>query len=142
MSDNPKAKSKGPKAVIEMGPAEDELELAADAEAEAEGAEGPADGAGLPEEAGAAGSLGAAKATAGFLKRLGWRIWNYSEENPNTVFYTLVGLVFAILILTLGIWRALVIGVCMAVGAIYGQVRDGKNGVVNFFIDLIEGGSK
>ena len=125
-----KSKNKGPKAVIEMGPLpeEDDLDLAPEAAGEDAGEEGALPAAG--------------RTTAGLFRRVGARIWNYSEENPNTVFYSLVGLVFAILILVLGIWRALIIGVCVAVGAIYGQVRDGKNGIVNFFIDLIEGNNK
>ena len=136
MSETVKSKGKGPKAVIEMEPAEEQEEpigAQEGATASPDADEPAADGQSAPS---------AAVATVGFIRRLGWRIWNYSEENPNTVFYTLVGLAFAILILTLGIWRALVIGVCMAIGAVYGQVRDGKNGIVNFFIDLIEGNNR
>ncbi|MBS7158459.1 MAG: DUF2273 domain-containing protein [Collinsella sp.] len=49
------------------------------------------------------------------------------------------GLVVAILILWLGLWSTIVITAFVAIGAIVGQVRDGDNGIVNFFRRLLGG---
>ena len=47
-----------------------------------------------------------------------------------------VGLVLAVLILTIGLWDTIVIAVFVCVGAMIGQIRDGDNGIVNFFSRL------
>ena len=40
------------------------------------------------------------------------------------------------LILTIGLWDTIVIAVFVIVGAVIGQIRDGDNGIVNFFSRL------
>ena len=55
-----------------------------------------------------------------------------------TVGYAFVGLVLAVLILTIGLWSTIVIAVFVLVGALLGQIRDGDNGLVNFFGRLFD----
>ena len=69
----------------------------------------------------------------GFVKGLGATAWRYAGNHPFTVTYGTVGLVLAVLILTLGLWDTIVIAVFVMVGAMIGQIRDGDNGIVNFF---------
>ena len=45
----------------------------------------------------------------------------------------------AVLILTSGLWSTIVIAVFVIVGAMIGQIRDGDNGIVNFFGRLFSG---
>lgn len=75
----------------------------------------------------------------GFIQGLGATAWAYAADHPYTVGYGFVGLVFAILILTIGLWSTIVIAVFVLVGAMIGQIRDGDNGIVNFFSGLING---
>lgn len=75
----------------------------------------------------------------GFIKGLGATAWKYAGSHPYTVFYGFVGLVLAVLILTIGLWDTIVIAVFVCVGAMIGQIRDGDNGIVNFFSRLIGG---
>ena len=44
----------------------------------------------------------------------------------------------AVLILTIGLWSTIVIAVFVLVGALLGQIRDGDNGLVNFFGRLFD----
>ena len=62
----------------------------------------------------------------------------YAEDHPFTVGYAFVGLVLAVLILTIGLWSTIVIAVFVLVGALLGQIRDGDNGLVNFFGRLFD----
>ena len=61
-----------------------------------------------------------------------------AEDHPFTVGYAFVGLVLAVLILTIGLWSTIVIAVFVLVGALLGQIRDGDNGLVNFFGRLFD----
>lgn len=72
----------------------------------------------------------------GFIQGLGAAAWVYAGNHPYTVGYGFVGLVLAILILTIGLWSTIVIAVFVVVGAMIGQIRDGDNGIVNFFSRL------
>ncbi len=45
----------------------------------------------------------------------------------------------AVLVLTLGLWDTLVIAFFVLIGAVIGQIRDGENGIVNFFGRLFSG---
>mgnify|MGYP005811046595 FL=1 len=53
--------------------------------------------------------------------------------------YGFVGFVLAALILVIGLWATIVIAVFTGVGAVLGQIRDGDNGIVNFFRRLFGG---
>lgn len=75
----------------------------------------------------------------GFVAGLGAAAWKYAVSHPYTVFYGFVGLVLAVLILTIGLWDTIVIAVFVCVGAMIGQIRDGDNGIVNFFSRLFSG---
>lgn len=72
----------------------------------------------------------------GFVKGLGAAAWAYARRHPFTVTYGFVGLVLAVLILLIGLWDTIVIAVFVGVGAMVGQIRDGDNGIVNFFSRL------
>ena len=72
----------------------------------------------------------------GFIQGLGAAAWVYAGNHPYTVGYGFIGLVLAILILTIGLWSTIVIAVFVVVGAMIGQIRDGDNGIVNFFSRL------
>ena len=74
----------------------------------------------------------------GFIQGLGASAWAYAEDHPFTVGYAFVGLVLAVLILTIGLWSTIVIAVFVLVGALLGQIRDGDNGLVNFFGRLFD----
>lgn len=74
----------------------------------------------------------------GFIQGLGASAWAYAEDHPFTVGYGFVGLVLAVLILTIGLWSTIVIAVFVLVGALLGQIRDGDNGIVNFFGRLFD----
>lgn len=75
----------------------------------------------------------------GFVKGLGAAAWRYARSHPYTVFYGVIGLVLAVLILTMGLWDTIVIAVFVLVGAMIGQIRDGDNGIVNFFRRMMGG---
>lgn len=49
------------------------------------------------------------------------------------------GFILAVLVLTLGLWDTLVIAFFVLIGAVIGQIRDGENGIVNFFGRLFSG---
>lgn len=69
----------------------------------------------------------------GFIKGFGAAAWHYAKKHPFTVAYGAVGLVLAVLILVIGLWSTIVIAVFVMAGAMIGQIRDGDNGIVNFF---------
>ncbi|MDM8300769.1 DUF2273 domain-containing protein [Collinsella tanakaei] len=75
----------------------------------------------------------------GFIKGLGASVWAYADSHHYTVLYGFIGFILAILILTLGLWATIVIAVFAGVGATLGQIRDGDNGIVNFFRRLFSG---
>ena len=66
------------------------------------------------------------KSAVGFIKGLGAAAWKYAVGHPFTVSYGFIGLVLAVLILTLGLWDTIVIAVFVMVGAMIGQIRDGE----------------
>lgn len=80
------------------------------------------------------------KDAVGFVKGLGATAWAYARRHPFTVTYGFIGLVLAVLILTIGLWDTIVISVFVVVGAVIGQIRDGDNGIVNFFSRFLRGG--
>ncbi|WP_239284774.1 DUF2273 domain-containing protein [Collinsella sp. An2] len=112
---------------------------------EAEGATGGAKGAASQAWEAASGAARAAAESedlqnaVGFVKGLGATAWKYAGSHPYTVFYGFVGLILAVLILTIGLWDTIVIAIFVCVGAMIGQIRDGDNGIVNFFSRLISG---
>lgn len=75
----------------------------------------------------------------GFIKGLGSSAWAYAQSHRYTVLYGFVGFVLAALILVIGLWATIVIAVFTGVGAVLGQIRDGDNGIVNFFRRLFGG---
>lgn len=79
------------------------------------------------------------KDAVGFIKGMGATAWRYAHGHPYTVAYGFIGLVLAALILLIGLWDTIVIAVFVVVGAMIGQIRDGDNGIVNFFRRLIGG---
>lgn len=76
----------------------------------------------------------------GFVRGLGAAAWHYAGKHPYTVSYGFIGLILAVLILTIGLWSTIVIAVFVLVGAMVGQIRDGENGIVNFFRRLFSNG--
>lgn len=76
----------------------------------------------------------------GFVRGLGAAAWHYAGKHPYTVSYGFIGLVLAVLILTIGLWSTIVIAVFVVVGAMVGQIRDGENGIVNYFRRLFSNG--
>lgn len=73
----------------------------------------------------------------GFVRGLGAAAWKFAQRHPYTVAYGVVGLVLAVLILTIGLWATVVIAVFVLVGALIGQIRDGDNSLVNFLGNLV-----
>ena len=69
----------------------------------------------------------------------GAAIWSYAVCHPNTTLGAVAGFVLAVLVLTLGLWDTLVIAFFVLIGAVIGQIRDGENGIVNFFGRLFSG---
>lgn len=78
-------------------------------------------------------------ATIGFFTGVGRRAWRYADAHPHTVLYGCIGLVFAVLILWLGLWDTIVIAIFVGVGAAIGQMRDGDGGIYRFFNRLFGG---
>ena len=70
----------------------------------------------------------------GLIKGTGAAVWSYAVRHPNTA-----GFILAVLVLTLGLWDTLVIAFFVLIGAVIGQIRDGENGIVNFFGRLFSG---
>ena len=60
----------------------------------------------------------------GLIKGTGAAIWSYAVRHPNT---------------TLGAVSGFVIAFFVLIGAVIGQIRDGENGIVNFFGRLFSG---
>ena len=69
----------------------------------------------------------------GLIKGTGAAIWSYAVRHPNTTLGAVAGFILAVLVLTLGLWDTLVIAFFVLIGAVIGQIRDGENGIVNFF---------
>lgn len=75
----------------------------------------------------------------GLIKGTGAAVWRYAVRHPNTAFGAVAGFVLAVLVLTLGLWDTIVIAFFVFIGALIGQIRDGENGIVNFFARLFGG---
>ena len=75
----------------------------------------------------------------GLIKGTGAAIWSYTVRHPNTTLGAVAGFILAVLVLTLGLWDTLVIAFFVLIGAVIGQIRDGENGIVNFFGRLFSG---
>mgnify|MGYP000060989976 FL=1 len=75
----------------------------------------------------------------GLIKGTGAAIWSYAVRHPNTTLGAVAGFVLAVLVLTLGLWDTLVIAFFVLIGAVIGQIRDGENGIVNFFGRMFSG---
>ena len=75
----------------------------------------------------------------GLIKGTGAAIWGYAVRHPNTTLGAVAGFILAVLVLTLGLWDTLVIAFFVLIGAVIGQIRDGENGIVNFFGRLFSG---
>ena len=65
----------------------------------------------------------------GLIKGTGAAIWSYAVRHPNTTLGAVAGFVLAVL----------VIAFFVLIGAVIGQIRDGENGIVNFFGRLFSG---
>ena len=74
----------------------------------------------------------------GLIKGTGAAIWSYAVRHPNTTLGAVAGFILAVLVLTLGLWDTL-IAFFVLIGAVIGQIRDGENGIVNFFGRLFSG---
>lgn len=77
----------------------------------------------------------------GLIKGTGAAVWRYAVRHPNTALGAVAGFVLAVLVLTLGLWDTIVIAFFVLIGAVIGQIRDGENGIVNFFGRLFSGRS-
>ena len=75
----------------------------------------------------------------GLIKGTGAAIWSYAVRHPNTTLGAVAGFILAVLVLTLGLWDTLVIAFFVLICAVIGQIRDGENGIVNFFGRLFSG---
>ena len=75
----------------------------------------------------------------GLIKGTGAAIWSYAVRHPNTTLGAVAGFILAVLVLTLGLWDTLVIAFFVLIGTVIGQIRDGENGIVNFFGRLFSG---
>ena len=75
----------------------------------------------------------------GFLKGVGIAAWRYAVKHPHTAVGAAAGFVFAVLVLTVGLWSTIVIAIFVVAGALIGQIRDGDNSIVNFFGRLFSG---
>lgn len=75
----------------------------------------------------------------GFLKGAGMAAWRYAVKHPHTAVGAVAGFVFAVLVLTLGLWSTIIIAIFVLAGALIGQIRDGDNSIVNFFGRLFSG---
>ena len=75
----------------------------------------------------------------GLIKGTGAAIWSYAVRHPNTTLGAGAGCVLAVLGRTRGLWDTLVIAFFVLIGAVIGQIRDGENGIVNFFGRLFSG---
>ena len=104
-----------------------------------ESAQAAPEGGASRDHAGGASAHDGLHEAAGFISGIGSEAWRYVTSHPHTAAGAFTGLVVAVLILWLGLWSTIVITVCVAIGAIVGQVRDGDNGIVNFFRRLFGG---
>lgn len=77
----------------------------------------------------------------GLIRGTGAAVWRYAVRHPNTALGAVAGFVLAVLVLTLGLWDTIVIAFFVLIGAVIGQIRDGENGIVNFFSRLFSGRS-
>lgn len=75
--------------------------------------------------------------TIGFFEGVGRRAWEYADAHPHAVLYGLLGLVLAILVLTIGLWATIVIALFVSIGMIIGHAADGNNAMVNFLVRLM-----
>lgn len=121
MSNSDARRASAPKLTIEQAPAADDR----------------AAGAGADTDAGRRPAIG--EEAVGFIKGLGASAWAYAQGHRYTVLYGFIGFVLAALILAIGLWSTIVIAVFAGVGAALGQIRDGDNGIVNFFGRLFRG---
>ena len=95
--------------------------------------------AGAPDGASAEGVADELHEAVGFLKGAGVAAWRYAVKHPHTAMGAVIGFIVAVLILTVGLWSTIVIGIFVLIGALIGQIRDGDNGIVNFFGRLFSG---
>lgn len=123
MSDTTQTGGKAPKLTIEQ---------AVEPEERTDGQQGTA-----PSDAAHRSGIG--EEAVGFIKGLGASLWAYAQTHHFTVLYGFIGFVLAVLILTIGLWSTIVIAVFAGIGAMLGQIRDGDNGIVNFFRRLFGG---
>lgn len=137
MSDTKDGGKPMPQLVVDQtGESVFEREIAAEAAA----AEEAAAAAAAPDRDGGQSAAGRFQdATIGFIEGVGRRAWAYADAHPHTVLYGAVGLLLAVLILVLGLWRTIVIAIFVGVGAAIGQVRDGEGGIYRFFNRLFGG---
>ena len=95
--------------------------------------------AGAAADESAAGVADELHEAVGFLKGAGVAAWCYAAKHPHTALGAVIGFIVAVLILTVGLWSTIVIGIFVLIGALIGQIRDGDNGIVNFFGRLFSG---
>ncbi len=143
-SNDKKAKS-APQLAIDFAPSEDAASVAAAAKTKAKAQKKLAAASANGSAETATAATGHAddddlKDAVGLLKGMGATAWRYAVKHPGTAKGALAGFILAVLILTVGLWDTIIIAVFVLVGALIGQMRDGDNGIVNFFGRLFGGG--
>jgi len=110
--------------------------------AAASGASASASGAATSGAASTApGSAGAASADASHGEPGFWHLWrqrmvDYYPRHRHAVTYGVTGALAAILMLIIGFWPVLLIGVLTFLGVAFGQYRDDDPRIILFFIKL------
>lgn len=138
MSDSTDGKSThGPKLTIDNGQAHEAKGAFAQAKRSAQAAKSAKEERGREPLFNSDEELGN---VVGFLKGVGATAWRFAVKHPHTAVGAFIGFVFAVLVLTVGLWSTIVIAVFVLVGALIGQIRDGDNSIVNFFSRLFGGG--
>lgn len=67
------------------------------------------------------------------------RFFNWVGKNPGLFWGLTIGLAVAILILTIGFWRVLLIAICIGVGVLLGTHPEIRKAIGTFFTDLFSG---
>lgn len=66
------------------------------------------------------------------------RFFTWYASNKTLFWGMVIGFAIAILFLTIGFWRTLLIGICVSVGAFLGARPDVRQAIGNFFASLFQ----
>lgn len=66
------------------------------------------------------------------------KFFNWYCDNKGLCWGLTIGLAIAILFLTIGFWRTLLIAVCMGIGAFLGQRPDVRETISDFFTGIFK----